>query len=78
VSEELLIGHQQDSEIEYAVPVAHGFSASDKEVTRRLSPLIVPRSPLAGMPRNRKAKGAWGKLICSSAMSACPDYPVTN
>ena len=53
----LLLGREDKGATVYAGHVEHGISVPDfKELIRRLNPLIVPRSPLAGMPKNRKAK----------------------
>lgn len=54
----LHIAQEEKGQLRYVGKVDHGFTAPDvKELTRRLNPMIVPRSPLAGP--GRKAKTKW-------------------
>lgn len=53
----LYLGREENGKLTYAGKVETGLAGPDfKELTRRLRPMIVPRSPLAGVPKKPRTK----------------------
>jgi bifunctional non-homologous end joining protein LigD len=66
----LYLGREEDGKLSYAGKVETGLTGPDfKELTRRLRPMIVPRSPLAGVPRKPRTKWVEPKMLVEVAYS---------
>jgi bifunctional non-homologous end joining protein LigD len=66
----LYLGREEGGKLTYAGKVETGLAGPDfKEVTRRLRPLIVPRSPLAGVPKKARTKWVEPKMLVEVSYS---------
>jgi bifunctional non-homologous end joining protein LigD len=60
----LYLGREEKGKLTYAGKVETGLAGPDfKELTRRLHPMIVPRSPLAGVPKKLRTKWVEPKML---------------